>query len=177
MPFLSCHSDLAPLLRLLDPPHPRSTRTRFTPAFDVRELTDGYYLDGELPGVDQSQIDIEFTDPHTLVIQGRTDRNYHQSPEKPETSKAHHQPTVEDETDESDDNSRASKDSSSTSAPTPPESFHFWASERSVGQFQRTFTFTTRVDQDHVRANFKNGILSLVVPKATTPQTKKIRIQ
>lgn len=180
MAFLSCTSDLA--LR-----HLPATRTRtFTPAFDVRELADGYYLDGELPGVDRSQIDIEFSDSRTLVIQGRTDRNYtvQETRETPPRS-PRYQPTVEDETDGSSDGDSDSNDSlhstdrASKAVPdqAQPPSFHYRASERSIGQFQRTFTFSARVDQDAVRANLKNGILSLVVPKATAPQTKKIRIQ
>jgi HSP20 family molecular chaperone IbpA len=44
---------------------------------------------------------------------------------------------------------------------------HVWASERSVGEFQRTFSFLACVDQDNV--------LSVQVPKATA--TKKITIE
>ena len=58
-----------------------------------------------------------------------------------------------------------------------PESFHYWNSERSIGEFKRVFTFPTRVNQDAVRANLSNGILSLVVPKDAVPKTKKIRIE
>ncbi|KAI5283856.1 hypothetical protein KEM54_001781 [Ascosphaera aggregata] len=48
----------------------------FSPRFDVRESRDAYLLDGELPGVNQKDIDIEFTDPHTLRIKGVTVRGY-----------------------------------------------------------------------------------------------------
>lgn len=187
MAFFSCNSNLAPLLQLLDPPRrPTCTRT-FTPAFDVRELADGYYLDGELPGVDPSQIDIEFSDSHTLVIKGRTDRDsrnqMRQTRENPPSSSPY-QPTVEDEDESEGSGSESDGSLHSTDGPSKPvadqaqpPSFRYWASERSIGQFQRTFTFSTRVDQDGVRANLKNGILSLVVPKEIAPQTKKIRIQ
>lgn len=43
----------------------------FAPRFDVRETKDAYHLEGELPGIDQKDIDIEFTDPHTLVVKGK----------------------------------------------------------------------------------------------------------
>ncbi|KAJ5585321.1 uncharacterized protein N7459_005121 [Penicillium hispanicum] len=187
MAFLSCSSDLAPLFRLLDESHSRPTpvrtRTRtFSPAFDVRELNNGYYLDGELPGVDQSNIDIEFSDSHTLVVKGRTERDY-----KNESSGAaparSRQPTVEDEDeDESDSNSTDTDTVHSTATPTQSSSgsqspsFRYWVSERSIGEFQRTFTFPGRVDQDAVRASLKNGILSIFVPKEAAPKTKKIRI-
>lgn len=255
MAFYSCTSDLgfSPLFRLLDDyethlsaPAPtkasrcKSTststpagstptrvirRTVFTPAFDVRELNDAYYLDGELPGVDQSNIEIEFTDPQTLVVKGRTERNYAStsaaSPQveteteteprgqdTPTTSASTsrtpspswHQPTVEDD-DEDDARSTSSSASASSkhstssgavivekpSAPAPAPATssspsdsssndYYWVAERSIGEFQRTFAFTARVDQDGVRAALKNGILSIVVPKEAAPKTKKIRI-
>jgi HSP20 family molecular chaperone IbpA len=64
-------------------------------------------------------------------------------------------------------------DSKTDSKPTR----RFWATERSVGEFQRTFTFPTRVDQDNVKASLKNGILSVTVPKTTAAATKKITIE
>ena len=179
MAFMSCRSDLAPLLRLFDHPElhrARPTTTRsFAPAFDVRELTDSYYLDGELPGVDQKNIEIEFSDPHTLVIQGRTERNYRLPNQKENTSTSWRQPTVEDEDSESNNTDTDTDDT--VDHQSQPESFHYWNSERSIGEFKRVFTFPTRVNQDAVRANLSNGILSLVVPKDAVPKTKKIRIE
>lgn len=182
MAFL-CNSDFRPLFHLLDDyethrsrPAPSTSTPSFTPAFDVRELNDGYYLDGELPGVNQSNIDIEFSDPQTLVIKGHTERNYQNENTENADSKSGarrwRQPTVEDEEAESTD---TDTDAGSVTPEVQP-SFHYWASERSTGEFQRTFTFPTRVDQDAVRASLKNGILSVIVPKEAAPKTKKIRI-
>lgn len=200
-----CSSDFSPLFRLLDdyethrprPTYPspstpsasKSTSTltstrscAFTPAFDVRELNDGYYLDGELPGVDHGNIEIEFSDPQTLIIKGRTERNYQTHDKEPRSgSPRWRQPTVEDE-DETNSTDTDTVDSTVTSKQltaddTQSPSFHYWASERSIGEFQRTFTFPVRVDQDAVRASLKNGILSVIVPKEAAPTTKKIRIE
>jgi HSP20 family molecular chaperone IbpA len=174
---LFSHTGFTPLLQLLDDyegcrkPQPPT----FAPAFDVRELDNSYHLDGELPGVDQSNIEIEFTDAHTLVIKGHTERNYNSNEDMAPTrspSPGWHQPTVEDE----DAESIATTDTASSHEKAQPSPAHFWASERSTGDFQRTFSFTARVDQDSVRANLKNGILSVVVPKQTTLKTKKIRV-
>lgn len=41
----------------------------------------------------------------------------------------------------------------------------YWCSERSVGDFMRTFNFPTAVDQEKCKASMKNGILSINVPK------------
>ncbi|KAJ5106078.1 hypothetical protein NUU61_003425 [Penicillium alfredii] len=153
--------DFAPLFRLLDDydVH-RSSRSApvrsFSPRFDVRESDDAYHLDGELPGIAQKDIDIEFSDPQTLVVKGRTEREYHTSPEaSPEGDEANLDQKAKD----------------------AQPAHHFWASERSVGEFQRTFSFPARVDQDAVKASLKNGILSVLVPKTTAAVSKKITIE
>ncbi|KAL4961457.1 Hsp20/alpha crystallin family protein [Aspergillus stella-maris] len=202
-----CSGDFTPLFQLLDdydmhqstrrPNNKKATSVRtFTPKFDVYELQDSYYLDGELPGVDQSKIEIEFSDPQTLVIKGRSERNYqkqeqHQQLEaeaddRSETSSVKsHQPTVEDWDEMSD--APSTSDAQPTPASTPknkapvkknPEpAYKFWATERLIGEFHRTFTFPTRVDQDSVRASLNNGILSVALPKEPAPQLKKVRVQ
>ncbi|RMJ27617.1 Heat shock protein [Aspergillus sp. HF37] len=52
------------------------TAGSFTPRFDVRETKDAYHLDGELPGISQKEVDLEFTDAHTLVVKGSTQREH-----------------------------------------------------------------------------------------------------
>ncbi|KAF7589557.1 hypothetical protein BBP40_004181 [Aspergillus hancockii] len=161
---ISPASDFSPLFRLLDDydvhrqnrgGQSAATSVRsFAPRFDVRETNDAYHFDGELPGIAQKDIDIEFSDPQTLVIKGRTEREYH-TPEAGETQ-----------------NQEESKEV--TKAENKPR---FWVSERSIGEFHRSFTFPSRVDQDSVKASLKNGILSLVVPKAAAHGAKKITIE
>lgn len=48
--------------------------------------------------------------------------------------------------------------------------------ERTYGSFMRSFTLPHGVDEDQIRADFDNGILSIRIPKAALPQPKKIRI-
>ncbi|KAL1845828.1 hypothetical protein Plec18167_009268 [Paecilomyces lecythidis] len=115
----------------------------FAPRFDVRETKEGYHLDGELPGIAQKDVDIEFTDPHTLVVKGKTEREYTSPKAGEEDKNADHR---------------------------------YWVSERSIGEFHRTFTFPTRVDQDRVKANLKNGVLSIEIPKAAPAAAKKITV-
>ncbi|KAL6235146.1 hypothetical protein BDW75DRAFT_210348 [Aspergillus navahoensis] len=200
-----CSGDFAPLFQLLDDydmhqatrrPNKKFTNVRtFAPKFDVYEQGDRYYLDGELPGVEQSNIEIEFTDPQTLVIKGRSERNYHKDqqiePEvedRSETSSVKSfQPTVEDWDEMSDAPHTAERTPASTSKGKGVEktsstkskepAYKFWASERSIGEFHRTFAFPTRVDQDAVRASLNNGILSVVLPKEPAPQLKKVRVE
>ncbi|KAF2258089.1 HSP20-like chaperone [Lojkania enalia] len=50
-------------------------------------------------------------------------------------------------------------------------------SERVHGSFERTFEFPARIDAANVRASLKNGVLSINVPKASTPTIRRITIQ
>lgn len=43
--------------------------------FDVRETQEGYEIEGEIPGVEQEDISIEFSDDQTLTIKGKTERS------------------------------------------------------------------------------------------------------
>ena len=61
--------------RAIDRPS-ASVMKSFTPKFDLKEVKDGYELHGELPGIEQKDIEIEFTDANTLTIKGRTERSY-----------------------------------------------------------------------------------------------------
>jgi len=203
-------ADFAPLFRLLDEGFGdlsrqanRHTSIRsFSPRFDVKEHKDSYTLDGELPGVEQKNIQIEFTDPHTLVIKGRTEHEYTSgtpaiegnesagaieapsSDASPTKSKdPAHQPRVEDEdapastsTEVATQNNKSTEVANNNNKQAQPQ-YKSWISERSVGEFHRSFSFPTRVDQDAVKASLKNGILSIVVPKAKAPTSRKITIE
>lgn len=84
-PFFPSHfgpmsSELAPLFRLpnsatadlIPSPAHAHPRRSFTPRFDVREVGAAYELQGELPGLEQRDLEIEFVDERTLVIRGHT---------------------------------------------------------------------------------------------------------
>lgn len=53
----------------------------------------------------------------------------------------------------------------------------FYAVERAYGSFTRTFTLPEGVDAEHVHADLKDGVLSLVVPKRPEVQPKKISVR
>lgn len=58
----------------------RSPLATFTPKFDIRETENTYELHGELPGLERENVNIEFTEPQTLVIRGRVERSYASEP-------------------------------------------------------------------------------------------------
>jgi HSP20 family protein len=99
----------------------------------MREMKDRYVLEGELPGVEKKDIDIEFTDNNTLSVSGHTEQ--------------------------------------ATSTEGPEHSW--WYSERSTGDFRRSFNFPAPVDHDHVEASLNNGVLSISLPKAQAESTGK----
>jgi HSP20 family protein len=49
--------------------------------------------------------------------------------------------------------------------------------ERSYGSFSRTIPLSSSVDEDNVKASFKNGILTVTLPKQEKAQGKKIAIE
>ena len=55
--------------------------------------------------------------------------------------------------------------------------YKYWVSERSVGEFHRSFSFPGRVDTDGVKASLKNGILHVTVPKSVHKESKRIQIE
>jgi HSP20 family molecular chaperone IbpA len=178
----------------------------FQPRFDVSETKEAYTLTGEFPGVEQKDISIEFTDANTLSIKGRTERHREEGtrPEaqveapaeqsnvevaESETS-SYHKASVEDESEptmsggnpdatpaETPAASVAAAETQEVAQPPKPKS-KYWVSERSVGEFARTFTFPARsVDQENVKASLKDGILSVLVPKVPLPENRRINIE
>jgi len=60
---------------------------------------------------------------------------------------------------------------------TPIEGFELDYQEYDVGDYQRTFTLTDTVDQDKISANYKNGVLELILQKAEKTKPKRIEIK
>ena len=48
--------------------------------------------------------------------------------------------------------------------------------ERAYGTFQRSFMLPTLVDQEHVQATYKDGVLELRLPKSEAAKPKRIAI-
>jgi HSP20 family protein len=53
----------------------------------------------------------------------------------------------------------------------------YYASEFSYGSFSRTFTLPDGTDWEHVRADMKNGVLTVSVPKKPEVQPRRISIE
>jgi HSP20 family protein len=53
----------------------------------------------------------------------------------------------------------------------------WYVSERSYGSFTRAFTLPEGIDSEHIHAELKDGVLTVIVPKAPEVQPKKIAIK
>jgi len=213
--------EFSPLLRIIDDCDLASRSVvrglnsglqSFQPKFDVKELKDAYELTGELPGIEQQNVSIEWTNGNTLSISGRTEKNTERSsPSKAAVAgesiaeiavtaessddaadtgseSSYVKPSVTDESEDGENSTVAGETSALTPATTnagevkkPVEiaqpTAKYWVSERSVGKFHRSFSFPIRVDHEAVKASLKNGVLTIVVPKAKIPQPRKINIE
>jgi HSP20 family protein len=106
------------------------------PAVDVVEKEKAYQITAELPGMEEQNIDVTFSDG-VLRIKGE------KTEEKEEKKKDQ------------------------------------YLSERRYGSFQRAFRLPDGVDADKIEANFKNGVLTVMLPKTTEAvrSEKKIAIK
>lgn len=66
--------------------------------------------------------------------------------------------------------------SGSKSVAQPGEGDRQLKQERRSGEFHRQFDFSTQVDSDKISADFKNGLLTIVLPKSEKSLPRKIEI-
>lgn len=173
----------------------RSGLQSWQPKFDVRETGEAYELHGELPGVNKENVQIEFTEPQTMLIRGKVERTY--TAGTPPTgavedstsagsiteggsrrNSSSHQATVEDEAESQSHESGFEEivKKPEEQPKKPADKAKYWLTERSIGEFSRSFNFPSRVDQDTVSASFKDGILTVTVPKAKKHETRRIAV-
>jgi HSP20 family protein len=110
-----------------------NTPSNFAPDFEVSETHDSYVIVGDLPGVDDSDVDLSLRG-NQLTISGKREQE-----EK-------------------------------------KESPNYFCCERSYGSFLRTFTLPQGVDQEHIRADLKNGVLTVTLPKSPEMKARKIAL-
>lgn len=181
--------------------HHRNHVPTFQPKFDVREAENAYELHGELAGMNKQDVHIEFTDPQTMLVRGRIERSYtagtppagaiegnetrdaiEAGEETPTKSQSPFQATVEDA--EGDSTAHPTPATTDTEVEVrekeqpkkPADPAKYWVSERSIGEFARSFNFPTLIQQDGVTACLKDGVLNITVPKAKKHEARRIAI-
>ncbi len=58
----------------------------------------------------------------------------------------------------------------------PRDGYRLAYGEYEVGDYERVFTLSDEVDKDRIQASVKNGVLTLVLPKAAVAQARKIAV-
>lgn len=106
------------------------------PAVDVADTATNYEITAELPGLDEKDIEVKFSNG-TLTIRGQ------KKEEKEEKKK------------------------------------DYYLSERHYGSFQRSFTVPDGADPEKIEAEFRNGVLTVTLPKTAEAQkrVKKIEVK
>ena len=61
--------------------------------------------------------------------------------------------------------------------PAEGEGVSFHRRERRAGTFARTITFPADIDADRVGASYRNGVLTVTVPKAPEAKPRRIDVQ
>jgi len=180
-PFLNLFDETMNKLHVMSNDASNELSSSRTPSFDVKETKDAYIVEGDLPGVEQNDISIEFVDNSTLTIRACTEQ-------------VHEEGTKPDANGTGQVTSGALKDSKGTAAEAmsgsiieagdqallPADQSHqptYWVRERRVGQFQRSIYFPTNIDREDVKANLKNGVLSVTVPKTSQTEKKPKKIE
>lgn len=157
-----------------------ATAPVYSPRFDVKENPTNYELHGELPGIDQKEIDIEFADSSTLTIRGRTDRYYERDSRLPNQSLASaialSNPKTPDDTQKPVAAEQTPQEMAQETEAQIRNGGKYWVAERVVGEFVRTFSFPVEIEIDEVRAGMKNGVLTIYAPKARARLGRKVVI-
>ena len=125
-PFGRSIFDVEPLLQ-------RELTWASTPAVDIVEKDKAYEVTAELPGMDESNIEVKVANG-MLTIKGE------KKEEKEEKKK------------------------------------DYYFSERRFGSFERRFQVPDGVDSNKIEANFKKGVLTVILPKTAEAQASEKKI-
>lgn len=105
----------------------------FTPAVDMTEDAQAYYVEVELPGMEEQDLQVTLNDD-VLILSGEK------------------------------------------KSPQQTQGRQFYRMERCYGAFRRSLPMPSAVVADRVSAQFKNGVLSIVLPKSGAEQESARRI-
>ena len=58
-----------------------------------------------------------------------------------------------------------------------PQGFSLARAEYQVGDYERSFRISNRIEQDKIEAEYKNGVLRLTLPKAEEAKVRKVAVK
>lgn len=121
----------APLSELA---HTSRLLSGWTPALDLYEDKDNFYVKAELPGMKKEEIELSLHDGSLSISGERKQENKNEEAE-------------------------------------------VYRAERFFGRFQRTVKLPTLVAADRVKAEYKDGVLMVTLPKAEEAKPKRIDVK
>ncbi|KAI9164297.1 hypothetical protein H9P43_008126 [Blastocladiella emersonii ATCC 22665] len=145
------------------------------PAMDVHENDKEYVVVAELPGVAKDAMDVSIVDGNTLSIHATAKAEFSAPSSSSAAGDANEglSPTTGGEA--LTDTATAPNESAVKSSPTAA-THQLIAQERVIEDFQRTVTFPHRIDPGQLMASFKDGLLTVTVPKAA-PQVERVQVK
>ncbi len=122
------------------------TATNFVPKVDVRETKNSYVLDMDLPGFSEKDVEIDLKDNILSIFSKETEAD-----KKGEGMSAEKEMNAEEEI--------------------------LWLiRERRNASFERRFSLPRDIDCEAINACFKNGVLTITIPRKAEASAKKINI-
>ena len=123
------------------------------PAIELTGTENALILYAELPGFEPDDLDIQVT-RDSVSMRGMKKSATQTEPIQTEPSET------------------PSTDEANVSPATP----HVYTSEFRTGAFHRVVTLPVEVDPDQTRAVFKNGLLTLTMPKREDDRTRSVKV-
>jgi HSP20 family protein len=106
----------------------------YYPTIDLMDRGDELFLECDLPGVHENDVQVEIQD-NVLTIQGRREQSH-------ETG----------------------------------EGRQYQRRERQYGEFERSIALPQDVDAENIRAEYRDGVLEIHVPKSAKTQPRQIQV-
>jgi HSP20 family protein len=128
-----------------------------SPRVDIREREGEYLLEAELPGLTEKDVEVN-VEKHILTISSI-------------------QPAVEERAEVKAEEKSEGKAEEKAEAKKEAFQEHFLVREIGRSSFHRSFKLPEGVSEEAIKAEFKNGILTLVIPKVPAQQPKKIEVK
>lgn len=134
-------------------------RGSYVPKVDVKETKDAYTLDMDLPGRNEGDVDIQL-DRNVLTISSKNTEKIEKKAEKCDEHDAGK-------------NNKNGKDEKCEKADEPK----WLIRERKVCGFSRSFSLPNDANGEEISAAFKNGVLTVVIPRKAVNVPKRIQIK
>jgi len=131
----------------------RATIASLTPSVDLSESRSDYRIEMELPGVPQDSIDVHVVEG-MLTIRAEFQSNRNEATPQNEGD-------ASSNTEDKEQNQQSERQ------------YHY--RERRWGRFERVFNLPVDADEENIRADFQNGVLTLTIAKKPVQEERRGR--